>query len=86
MWTTRVATLGRGQIVGELGVIDGHPRSADVVAATDVTVLVVEARAFRGLLATSDAVRTAMLHQFADRVRSLDLELSAMRSIGAHQS
>ena len=34
---TTVASLRRGQIVGELGVIDGEPRSADVVAATDVT-------------------------------------------------
>src|SRR4051794_40208682 len=33
-----VASLRRGQIVGELGVIDGEPRSADVIAATDVRV------------------------------------------------
>ena len=36
---TTVASLQRGQIVGELDVIDAEPRSADVVAATDVTLL-----------------------------------------------
>ena len=72
-----VATLRRGQIVGELGVIDGQPRSADVVAATDVTVLAIAAPAMRGLIETSHAFRAAILRQLADRVRTLDVELSA---------
>ena len=71
---TVVATLRRGQIVGELGVIDGQPRSADVVAATDVTVLAIAAPALRGLIETSHAFRTAVLHQLAGRVRSLVVE------------
>jgi putative ABC transport system ATP-binding protein len=75
---TTVATLRRGQIVGELGVIDGQTRSADVVAATDVTVLAISAAAMRGLLETSHAVRRAVLNQLADRIRALDLE----RSVG----
>ena len=73
---TTVATLRRGQIVGELGVIDGAPRSADVVAATDARVLTISAPATRALLDTSPAFRGAVLHQLADRVRSLDLELA----------
>jgi CRP-like cAMP-binding protein len=42
---TTVASLRRRQIVGEPGVIDGEPRSADVVAATDVTLLAIHASA-----------------------------------------
>ena len=78
-----VATLRRGQIVGELGVIDGQPRSADVVAATEVTVLAIAAPAMRGLIETSHSFRTAVLHQLADRVRSLDIELSVGVAAGA---
>jgi putative ABC transport system ATP-binding protein len=71
-----VATLRRGQLVGEMGIIDGQPRSADVVAATDVTVLAIAAPALRALIEDSHAVRRALLSQLADRVRSLDLELA----------
>lgn len=77
-----VATLRRGQIVGELGIIDGAPRSADVVAATDARVLTISAQATRALLETSPTFRSAVLHQLADRVRSLDLELSAHAIVG----
>jgi len=70
---TTVASLGPGQIIGELGVIDGEPRSADVVAATDVTLLEIHASALRGLVETSRALRTALLHQL---VRNVDLEFA----------
>lgn len=73
-----VATLERGQFVGELGVIDGQPRSADVVAATDVTLLAIPAAALRVLIDTSHALRIALLHQIAERVRRMDLELLAV--------
>jgi CRP-like cAMP-binding protein len=68
-----VTSLRRGQIVGELGVIDGEPRSADVVAATDVTLLAIHEAALRGLIETNHALRTALLHQLAARVRTMNL-------------
>ena len=71
-----VATLRRGNLVGELGVIDGLPRSADVVAATDATVLAIDARSMRSLLATSATMRDAVLRQLAQRIRESDLELA----------
>jgi CRP/FNR family transcriptional regulator, cyclic AMP receptor protein len=73
MQGTTIASLGRGQIVGELGAIDGAPRSADVVAATDVTLLEIHASALRGLIETSHALRTALLGQL---VRNVDLEVA----------
>jgi CRP-like cAMP-binding protein len=73
---TTVASLRRGQIVGALGVIDGETRSADAVAATDVTLLVIHASALNGLIETSHALRTALLRQLAARVRrTMDLEV-----------
>ena len=70
-----VATLRRGSLVGELGVIDGLPRSADVVAATDATLLAIDARSMRSLLQTSAPLRDAVLRQLAERIRRSDLEL-----------
>ena len=76
--STTVAALRRGNLVGELGVIDGLPRSADVIAATDVTVLAFDARALRSLLVTSTSIRDAVLRQLADRIRRSDEELAAV--------
>src|SRR4051794_38958980 len=73
-----VCSLGRGEFVGELGVIDGEPRSADVVAATDVTLLAIQAPALRALIETSHALRIALLRQLAERVRHMDVELLAV--------
>jgi CRP-like cAMP-binding protein len=68
-----VATLGTGELVGELAVLDGEPRSADVVAATDVTLLAIHATALLGLIETSHALRLALLRQLAERLRRMDL-------------
>jgi CRP-like cAMP-binding protein len=68
-----VASLGTGEFVGELAVLDGEPRSADVIAATDVTLLAIHATALRGLVETSHALRLALLRQLAERVRRMDL-------------
>ena len=46
-----VASLGPGDVVGELAVLNHQRRSADVVASTDVRLLVFDPRAFLQLLA-----------------------------------
>ena len=71
---TTVTSRRRGQIIGELGVVDGERSSADVVAATDVTLLEAHTSALRGLLATSPALRRAVLGQ-----RTMDRE-AALRA------
>jgi CRP-like cAMP-binding protein len=78
-----LATLERGQLVGELGVLDGEPRTADVVAATDVTLLAIHGPAFKDLLETSPALRLAALRQLAERVRRMDVAESALEPIPA---
>jgi CRP/FNR family cyclic AMP-dependent transcriptional regulator len=73
---TTVATLRRGDIVGELGMIDGEPRSADVVAVTDVRLLAIPVPAAKALIETSHSFRMALLRQLADRLRAIDLDLA----------
>lgn len=45
-----VATVGEGAYFGELAILDGGPRSATVVATSDVRVAVLGIRMFRTLL------------------------------------
>jgi CRP-like cAMP-binding protein len=45
-----LARVGEGDYFGELALLDGEPRSADVVATTDVQVAVLGIRMFRTLV------------------------------------
>lgn len=45
-----VATLSDGDVVGEIGVLDHRPRTADVVALTDIDVFVVDRRSLPSML------------------------------------
>jgi CRP-like cAMP-binding protein len=73
-----VATLGPGEFVGEIGVIDGEARTADVVARTDVALLAIHATAVRSLVESSHSFRLALLRQVASRIRRMDLQLEAV--------
>lgn len=53
-----IATLGPGKMIGEMGLIDGSPRSATVVARSETTLLVMTNRAFRRL--TDEKPRLAL--------------------------
>jgi hypothetical protein len=44
-----IRTFGRGDVVGEMGLVRQRPRSADVIAAEDVEYLVLDARFLRRL-------------------------------------
>ncbi len=52
-----VATLGPGDVVGELSLLDHAPRTADVTTATEVELLVFSNRGLQRVLAASAAVR-----------------------------
>jgi CRP/FNR family transcriptional regulator, cyclic AMP receptor protein len=68
----RLAVLGPGDVVGELSLIDGKPRSATVKAVTDVEVLELDARDLTRLLRTAPAVSRNLLAALAERLRQAD--------------
>jgi CRP-like cAMP-binding protein len=68
----KVATLRRGQWFGELALIDNEPRSATVVAATDMKLLVLGQAEFAGLLETIPGVAAKLLNGMAHRLREAD--------------
>lgn len=67
-----IAELGPGDCVGELALLDHGPRTASVVAAGPVTVLVLGPREFSGLLDEVPTLSHKLLESLASRVRELD--------------
>jgi CRP-like cAMP-binding protein len=65
----RLARLGPGDVVGELSLIDGKPRSATVTAITDLEVLEIDARDLTRLLRKAPAVTRNLLEALAERLR-----------------
>jgi voltage-gated potassium channel len=51
-----VAEVGRGDFLGEMGLLSGSPRTATVTATTPLTVLVSSAGEFRTMLRVAPSV------------------------------
>jgi flavin reductase (DIM6/NTAB) family NADH-FMN oxidoreductase RutF len=62
-------TFGPGEFFGEVAVLDGRPRSADVVAVTDARCLLVPRHVLRDALAAEPRAAWAMLETLAARLR-----------------
>jgi CRP/FNR family cyclic AMP-dependent transcriptional regulator len=69
---TPIGQLGPGDCVGELALLDHGPRTASVVAATPLTVLVLGPREFLGVLDEVPTLSHKILAALASRVRELD--------------
>ena len=68
----KVATLGPGNVVGEMSLLDNGPRTATVVCDTECTLLVIDQRRFRGVVADIPAIAYKLLGSLAGRIRELD--------------
>ena len=68
----KVATIGPGSCVGELALLDHKPRTASVIAATDLTVLVIGAREFAGIVDEIPSIAHKLMKSLATKVRELD--------------
>jgi CRP-like cAMP-binding protein len=68
----KVATLGPGKYFGELALLDRQPRSASVVAETEMVLLVLEQRHFLGLIDTVPGLGRKLLGAMAARLREAD--------------
>jgi CRP-like cAMP-binding protein len=67
-----ITQLGPGDCVGELSLLDHGPRTASVIAATPLTVLVLGPREFLGVLDEVTTLSHKILGVLASRVRELD--------------
>ncbi|MPY95738.1 MAG: cyclic nucleotide-binding domain-containing protein [Acidimicrobiia bacterium] len=67
----QVASIGPGEVVGEMGLLDGGPRAATITAQTDMDLYVIEPGAFSPLL-DEPSIAKALLKSVAARLRSAD--------------
>jgi len=71
-----LATLGAGEIVGELAMLDGEVRSASVEALTDVELLAIAAPDMRGLLERNPEITSKLVVALTRRVRETNERVS----------
>jgi CRP-like cAMP-binding protein len=65
-----------GGYFGELALLHGGIRTADIVALTDMDLLVFDAREFRSLLTTTPGISIKMLASLAERLTAADAQPS----------
>jgi CRP/FNR family cyclic AMP-dependent transcriptional regulator len=66
-----IATLGEGDFFGELSMIDHAPRTASVVATSDLATLVCGRAEFAGMLALCPDLNRKLLEGVSARMRAL---------------
>ena len=71
-----MAEFTTGGYFGELALLQGGIRTADVVAETDMELLVLDAREFRSMLVTTPAISLKMLARLAERLADADSHYS----------
>ena len=68
----KVATLGAGDVVGELSLLDHGPRTASAICATDCTLLVIDQRRFISVLDDVPSIAHKLMGVLASRIRQMD--------------
>jgi CRP/FNR family transcriptional regulator, cyclic AMP receptor protein len=61
--------LHAGDIFGEIALLDGHPRTADAIAATDCELMVIERRDFLGFVHGEPKVAMKLIELLCARLR-----------------
>jgi len=68
----RIDTVGPGDFLGEIALIDHRPRTATATCETPCRVLVLAHREFHTLLADTPSIASAVLKALAERLRGLE--------------
>lgn len=71
-----LATLGKGELFGEMGVLDKTPRSTTAIAATDLTVEVIPRSEFMHDLETKPDVSIKIMRKLIERLRAANTMLA----------
>jgi CRP/FNR family cyclic AMP-dependent transcriptional regulator len=73
-----LATLRRGDFLGELALLDGAPRSASAIALEATEALTLPRARFNTLVATEPAIRDALLSSLAAELRRLTAHVAEL--------
>lgn len=70
-----LSILGPGEVFGELSLLDGKPRSANVIALQDTELITLSRAHFLALIHRKPRLATAMLAELASRLRQTDYQI-----------
>ena len=71
-----MATVGRNRIIGELGVFTDMPRTATVIARTDIVVARIEQHSLMRLSAEYPSIAVAIIHELGGRLARMNRSLA----------
>ena len=77
-----LATHGPGEVIGEMAVLDGAPRSADVIAQEETKVLILASWDFKSFMNTHPEVALAVLPVVVKRFRETNEALTGTAEHG----
>jgi len=70
--------LGEGSVFGELSLLDGSPRSANVIATQDTSLILLRRPDFVQLVYRVPQIATALLAELASRLRKTDRQIEGL--------
>ena len=73
-----LSLLGPGSVFGELSLLDGKPRSANVVAIEETDLLMLRRTDFLQLIHKTPQIATALLAELATRMRKTDRQIEGL--------
>lgn len=73
-----LSILGRGELFGEMGAIDDHPRSATVIATQSSDLVVISKADFQQVLSENFEVSIAIMRGLASRLRLADRKIESL--------
>jgi CRP/FNR family transcriptional regulator, cyclic AMP receptor protein len=73
---TDLEVLGPGSIFGEMALIDGAPRSASAVAASDCRLVEIDRRRFEFMVSQTPYFALAVMKTMADRLRKSNARIN----------
>ncbi|MBM4167201.1 MAG: Crp/Fnr family transcriptional regulator [Ignavibacteria bacterium] len=78
-----LSILSESDVFGELSLLDGHARSASVIAITETEVFVIHRLDFMHLVHTFPSISLALLGELAHRLRKADAQIKNLSLKGA---
>lgn len=81
--TATHGVLGPGELIGELGVLDGTSRSATATARGDTVLLAIDLDQFQGRLEAGDPIVRTLVASLLQRIRSIIASLPADAALPA---
>jgi CRP/FNR family transcriptional regulator/CRP/FNR family cyclic AMP-dependent transcriptional regulator len=73
-----LSLLGSGAVFGELSLLDGKPRSANVVATEETELVMLRRADFLQLIYKTPQIATALLAELASRLRKTDRQIEGL--------